>query len=206
MPRPVDLSKVKSKAVNSLNLSIARYEGASKANLPYGSLRWIAAMTAVEVHAVWERYVEHRLVAALNHHPETFLAENGVKGIKLVSSGLAAYLVRGGAKYFDFRSTSELFDKGDHLVGKGNNPFRQLKKRERDYLDALAAIRNHVVHRSAASAVAYRRALERVYSSKSKPQVEEFLNAKDFRASSPARYKSRLRGLVVIVKAAIHDT
>src|SRR4029453_13430295 len=105
------------------------------ANLRYDLLRWIATMTAVEVHGIWERYVEHRLVAALNHHPETFLAENGVKGIKLVSSGLAAYLVRGGARYFDFRSTSELLDRGDRLVGKGDNPFRQLKKRERDYLD-----------------------------------------------------------------------
>jgi hypothetical protein len=33
-------------------------------------------MTAVEIHAAWERYVEVRLVVALNHSPEHFLQEN----------------------------------------------------------------------------------------------------------------------------------
>ena len=42
----------------------------------YWLQRWIAQMTAVEIHAAWERYVEVCLVVALNHSPEHFLQEN----------------------------------------------------------------------------------------------------------------------------------
>jgi hypothetical protein len=163
-------------------------------------------MTAVELHAVWERYVEKRLVAALNHNAAYFLKKHEIKGVSRVASGLAYYIVRGGGRFFDFRSAADLLDKGDRWLGKTDNPFRALTNHERSYLDALAAIRNCVVHRSDAADTAYRLALKSVYGIQSAPEPQEFLNAKDFRATSPARSKSRLHGLATIVSHAIRDT
>ena len=43
-------------------------------------------MTAVNAHEIWERFVEDRLVAAIDHDPGAhFLAEQNVKGVKHVS-------------------------------------------------------------------------------------------------------------------------
>ena len=98
-------------------------------------------MTAVEVHAVWERYAEQRLVAALNHSPAFFLNEHWIRGVTRIPSGLAAYAVRGGGRYFDFRSMSDLIDRSDRLLGRVANPFRAIHVNERDYLDALSSIR-----------------------------------------------------------------
>jgi hypothetical protein len=70
-------------------------------------------------------------------------------------------------------------------------------------LDALAAIRNCVVHGSDAAWAAYRRVLEGVYGISSAPEPDEFLNATDNRAVSPYRYHSRLEGLAEVLERAI---
>ena len=107
------------------------YQLSQEDEMHYSAQRWIAKMTAVEIHAIWERYVEQRLVTALNHSPHHFLQDNDVKGVKRVSAGLALYLVRGGGKYFDFRSMSDLFAKADAFLGRDANPFRNLPARDR---------------------------------------------------------------------------
>jgi hypothetical protein len=61
-------------------------------------------MTAVEVHQTWERYVEMRLIAALNHDARHFLAAQNITGANHVPLGLATYIIRGGNRYFDFKS------------------------------------------------------------------------------------------------------
>lgn len=206
MPRHIDLTVLKRKSIAELNSALARYEKATSQNLDYLLLRWIAAMTVVEVYAVWERYAEKRLVAALNHYPSHFLENNDIDGIEHISYGLATVLVRSGTKFFDFRSTSELIDKADRIVGKIENPFRVLNPTDKHYLDTLSAIRNYIVHQSEAALKSYKRSLETTYGIKSKPTPTEFLNAKDFRKSSPARYKSRLHGLIAIIKDSIDRT
>jgi hypothetical protein len=60
-----------------------------------------------------------------------------------VSLGLAFYIVRGGRKFFDFGSMSDVLRKGDDWLGARANPFRKLAATERNYLDALSAIRGH---------------------------------------------------------------
>ena len=148
MPRTIDLPALRARSTAAVNATLARYDAAVANNLHYLFLRWVAQMSAVEIHATWERYAENRLVAALNHHPAHFLADNAVRGVRRVPAGLALYVVRGGGRYFDFRSMRELRDKADRLVADAQNPFRPLPTAHRSYLDALAAIRNCVVHGS----------------------------------------------------------
>jgi hypothetical protein len=206
MARRPSLGKVKSDAISFLNRSLERYEKARTSEINYLLLRWIASMIAVEVYAVWERYTEKRLALALTHHPEAFFEEFNVRGLKTLSVGLASVLVRGGSRYFDFRSSSDLIAKGDTLVGKDNNPFRAVPKETRDYLDTLAVIRNYVVHNSNAALAAYKRNLSAVYSVKAKPQPDEFLNSIDYRRNSPLRYQPRIKGLIEVVKSAVNHS
>ena len=163
-------------------------------------------MIAVEIHGIWERYVEKRLVAALNHRPQHFLSEQDIKGVSRVSSGLAYYVIRGGGRFLDFRSMPDLLEKADRWLGQAHNPFRPLTANDRQYIDALAAIRNCVVHGSDAAVATYKRQLRTVYGIRSAPEPGEFLKAKDNRASSPARKNSRLFGLVTVVIRAIQQT
>ena len=206
MARTVDIPGLKTRSISELESAGNRYSRAAAGSLDPALVRWVAKMTAVELHAVWERYVEGRLVAALNHNPSYFLADNTIKGVKRVSSGLAYYVIRGGGRYFDFRSMSDLLDKGNRWLGKEKNPFRQIAKGERAYIDTLSAIRNCVVHRSEASNITYKRSIKKVYGIVSAPEPDEFLNAKDPRDNSPAQKQSRLQGLVVILTKAIRET
>lgn len=112
-------------------------------------------------------------------------------------------LVRDGRRYFDFRSVDDLIQRGDRLVGKNDNPFRRLTPQMKAYLDALGAIRNHIVHASDSAAAAYKTQLSKVYGFKSKPYVEGFLNVIDHRLDSPARHKERIVGLMTILKQVV---
>jgi hypothetical protein len=119
----------------------------------------MCAMTAVELHGIWERYVEDRLVAGLNHDPSFFVADQGLTGVNNVSKGLAHFVVRGGQKYFDFRSMGDLTGRSNRFLGEQNNPFKNIPKSDREYINALAAVRNRVVRGSDASIAAYNAAL-----------------------------------------------
>jgi hypothetical protein len=208
MPRTIDLSALKARSTNAIAHAVNRHAAVAVAesNRDYLLARWIAQMTAVEIHAVWERYVEGRLITALNHNAAHFLSENGIVGVTRVSSGLASYIVRSGSRYFDFRSMSDLISKTDKLIGTQQNPFRALPANDRNYIDALAAIRNCVVHRSDAALAAYKRTLRSLYGIASAPEPDEFLNALDRRTSSPARNMPRLHGLSQVVSRAIQNT
>lgn len=199
------LNRIKDKAKQQLCRSQARYINI-KARLDqkdYLFLRWVASMTAVEVYAIWERYAEKRLAIALTYHPQKLIVENNIKGLRAVSIGLATMLVRGGNRYFDFRSTSDLIEKSDRLVGKPNNPFRNISKQVRDYLDTLGGIRNYIVHQSDSGLASYKSYLSKVYDVKAKPGPEEFLNAIDSRVNSPAKREPRIVGLIKSVEQAI---
>jgi hypothetical protein len=198
------LRRLKATTVAGIDESKKQIDDAIQAKLHYLLLRWMCQMTAVEVHQTWERYVEMRLIAALNHDPRHFLAAQNIKGVGRVSDGLATYSIRGGNRYFDFRSMGELIDKAQTWVVV--NMFRALPASDRNYIDALAAIRNCVVHRSDAAMQAYRRSLRQVYGIKSAPEPAEFLYAKDFRNTSPARYQIRLYGLMTVVRRSVLST
>jgi len=113
MPRRVDLARIRRLAQSSLQSTMDRYEAAVTAKLDYLLVRWIAQMTAVELHVVWERFAEDRLIVALNNDSSFFLETNHVFGIARVPNGLARFAARGGERYFDFRSCSELIERAD---------------------------------------------------------------------------------------------
>jgi len=176
MPKVANIQRVKDLAYSQLRVSRERYEELIPTlyHSQYILLRWIASMTAVEVYAIWERYAERRLTIALSNHPQHFFAANGIRGMKSIPVGLATVLVRDGGRYFDFRSTSDLIDKGDRLVGRADNPFRNLPAKLKKYLDTLGAIRNYIVHQSDSALAAYKNYLSSVYNVKSKPSPPEF--------------------------------
>src|SRR5213594_1462235 len=123
--RKPDLAILKGKTRGELISALQRFRGA-EATLPqkeYLLLRWVAAMTAVELHAIWERYAERRLMAALAIHPAQLIADNGILGLKHVPIGLAEVIVRGGGRFIDFRSFEQLVGKATKLVGRSHNPF-----------------------------------------------------------------------------------
>jgi len=161
MARSVNVPALKLRAQEDVSAALQRYADAAPLIDPanpnqYNLLRWIAQMTAVEIHAIWERYVEDRLVAALNHNPNHFLLQNNIVGVTRMSRGFARFVVRGGNRFFDFRSLSDLLRKADLWLSKSRNPFRTLTVPhhgyvDRDYIDALSTIRNVIVHGSDAA-------------------------------------------------------
>ncbi|HZP75838.1 MAG TPA: hypothetical protein VFB45_06840 [Pseudolabrys sp.] len=208
MPRTIDVDKLKAGSIHALDAALNRLRnlGWIGSDEELTIYRWTAAMTAVEVHAIWERYAERRLVAALNHYPDYFIEQEEIKGVSRISSGLAFYVVRGGSRYFDFRSSSELLKKGDALLGQPDNPFRGITKHNRDYLDALAAIRNLVVHDSSAATASFKRLARSVYAVQYPGGAGEFLCAVEHRAGQPGRGKSRLSGLIAVVMDSVNSS
>jgi hypothetical protein len=208
MARKIDVVRLRNRSTADIDRALKRF-----ATLPsklrqedYLILRWSAAMTAVEIHGVWERYVEERLTALINHNPSQFASLADIKGLKGVSSGLAKYIIRGGGRYFDFKSISDLLGKADGWLGRTHNPFRSLLQGDREYIDLLSAIRNCIVHGSDAAQFAYRRHLKIVYGIRSAPEPDEFLNAIDHRNSSPAPKQKRIQGIATIIRNAINST
>jgi hypothetical protein len=194
MPKKTSLVRFRTSAQAEVTELRTRLNALTAA-LPPASIehiRWVAHMTAVELHVVWERYAEGRLVIALNHFPTHFLTVNSVRGVKILPVDLADYLVRGGAKYFDFRSIDDLIDKGKRLLAPSNNPFAAMGKAHKEHLDALAALRNYVVHKSESSRVAYKRHLAKVFGIKSAPSAGEFLDSIDHRNGSPCKGQKRI--------------
>lgn len=203
MPRKIDLRVLRKKSAQDVIKAIQRYDAGSALGYYWG--RWIARMTAVEIHAVWERYVETRLVAALNHNPRHFLKEQEITGVARISPGFARYIIRSGNRFFDFRSTADLIGKANRWLGSTANPFNALSANDRKYIDCLAAVRNFVVHGSDASWAAYKQSLRSVYGIKSAPKPDEFLHAKDWWTPSPARYKKRLHVLAEVIERVIRN-
>lgn len=199
---PANVDRIKRRAHEQLYYSQFRYESARLDRTPQGLLRWIASMTAVEIYGIWERYAEDRLRIALVNHPEQFLTDNNISGIRKIPLGLASVLLRERARYFDFRSIAELISKGDRLVGPAHNPFRNLTPTVRNYLDTLSDIRNYVVHQSEHSLRNYRRRLFEIgFRTPTYPTV--FLNSIDRCQGSAARHQPRIIGLIKTVEDAV---
>ena len=202
MPRQIDISSIRREATRSIALSEDRFRRFEASAPRLDDLRWLCCMTLVEFHTAWERFAERRLVAALNQNPSHFLQENSVRGLTRIPAGLAQVLARGGGKFFDFRSCSELIDKSAKLVSAANDPFRGIDASLRNHLDAMSSIRNVVVHASDSSKDAYKKKLRAVFSISSAPSVGEFLDSIDRRANSPLRGRKRVTMLGHVVSQA----
>jgi hypothetical protein len=187
MARKFDLKKLKREAIKELDDAKGIVAKVEKNTNEYIFARWVCRMVAVDIYESWENYVENRLAAGLNHAPEHFLETHDVKGVKNISSGFAYYIVRGGGRFFDFRSVAELVRKGNEWLGKQTNPFLKLSKAQREYIDALAAIRNYVSHGSDAANRAYRWHLKKLYGIQYAMTPGEFLLTLDRRPVSHAR-------------------
>jgi hypothetical protein len=173
---------------------------------PHADTGLLAEMFAVFLHSQWERYAEERLTEAVINHSTEFLRANGVRKTKSSRKDLALGFVREGRPYFDTRSTKDLIKKGDRLVGTGNNPFGHLPHQLKTYLDTLAAIRNRIVHLSASARTNYKKQLSSSYGLKLPTDPSGFLCAIDRRKNSPARNKTRIVGLMEIVRQAVKAT
>jgi hypothetical protein len=209
MARKFDLKKLKADTNEFIDDLVGQIEWIEeKLNGPedYLFLRWVYEMIAVELYASWERYAESRIIAALNHSPQHFITDNSLTGVDSVSKGLAEYVVRGGGRYFDFRSVEDLKGHATRLLGKSRNPFSNISPEQEKYLDTLSTIRNRTVHDSDAARAAYKVKLKQVYGISSAPKPSEFLSTSDNRKASPARYKKRLFGLIEIVRQTIKAT
>jgi hypothetical protein len=90
MARKVDVAGLRRNSLTEIDRVMLRLERAVE-NCDYLVMRWMAQMSAVEIHAIWERYVEKRLVGALNHDAAHFLKEQEIKGVDQVSVGLAIH-------------------------------------------------------------------------------------------------------------------
>lgn len=179
MARTIDLDRLRRKSIQDLEHILIRVGHGETGQLHYTDMRWICAMSAVEAHSIWERYAENRLAAALNHDPRHFISEYNITGVTRVSTGLALFVIRGGGRYFDFRSMSDLLTQGNKWLGRNSNPFRTVGVDDRNYLDTLAAIRNMVVHASDSASNSYKRALQKVYGLRSVPSPGELLDSLD---------------------------
>ena len=204
MARKVNLIQLKANSNSRIDELTKRIADAEAAKYDYLLIRWMCAMIAVELHGIWERYVEDRLATGLNHNPSFFVADQGLTGVTSVSTGLAHFVIRGGQKYFNFRSMGDLIGRSDRFLGKPNNPFRNIPRPDCNYVDALAAVRNRVVHGSDASIAAYKAALGSVYKIASAPGPDEFLKA----IASPLRrglWRAGLIGRLSLVADAERD-
>lgn len=206
MPRRVNLHLLRKNAVKEVDAAMRQYKKAIKDALHYHTLWYIGAKVAIDLHAAWERFAEERLIAALNHAPATFIHNNEINGVRHIPVGLAAVLVRGGSRYFDFRGTDDLIKRADGLLGKSSNPFRKITKDDRKYLDTLSGIRNCIVHNSKLAFSTYKRMIRTTHGIKAAADPEEFLSAIDRRRDSPARNQSRLQGFIVVLKRTIRRT
>jgi hypothetical protein len=197
MPRRIDVATIRRDATVSVAEVMARLNRVESLGFQLDDLRWSYCMSLVELHAIWERFAERRLVAALNQHPSHFLTENSVYGITKIPAGLAVVLVRGG-KFFDFRSFGELLKRGKALVST-SDPFLSVARGDRDHLDSMSAIRNQVVHHSDASWLSYKRNLRSLFNISYAPSPGEFLGSVDRRAASPLRGELRIRMFAHVV-------
>ncbi|WP_316206775.1 MULTISPECIES: hypothetical protein [unclassified Bradyrhizobium] len=102
MPRKIDLTKLKQRAHKEIKSLLDRIQHAEDSKFDYLLIRWMSAMTAVELHGIWERYAENRIVAGLNHDSSHFICEEAISGVSHVTVGLASFIVRGGNKIFRF--------------------------------------------------------------------------------------------------------
>lgn len=204
MARKTDLAVLKSKSLRDIfHLEQRFLSFETRMSSHYLLMRWVASMSVVELHSIWERFAEIRLIIALNHNPQFFISENAIKGVEGISRGLAHVVIKGNNKYFDFRNSAELIDKGNKLLGS-SNPFLSLKENNKGkYLDAISAIRNCVAHRSAVSDKAYKRELKNSFGITKAPEPDEFLYAIDNRKNSAYKGKKRFFVLLEIVRNII---
>src|ERR1700733_12075088 len=105
MARKTDLDLLRTNSKSDIDKLMKRFKELDDtlSDDKYHLLRWSAEMSIVELHAIWERFAEERLVIALNHAPSFFIEENSIKGTENITKGLAHVLVKGNQKYFDFR-------------------------------------------------------------------------------------------------------
>ena len=79
MARKFDLKKLRSDAQADLREAINIITKTSVNPAEYLFTRWVCKMVAVDIHGVWERFIEDRAAAALNHDPHYFLKEHDVR-------------------------------------------------------------------------------------------------------------------------------
>ena len=154
MARKTDLELLRTNSTQDIDWLTDRFKEFDRILPPdkYHMLRWVAEMSIIELHAIWERFAEERLVIALNHYPSHFISDNSIKGTDKITRGLSNVLVKGNQKYFDFRSMDDLIKRGNNLLGTAHNPFYSLRgTHDKKYLDTMSAIRNYISHRSETS-------------------------------------------------------
>jgi hypothetical protein len=100
----------------------------------------------------------------------------------------------------------DLIRKANDIVGTNHNPFTRLTPQQKNYLDALAIIRNYVVHQSDAAEKAYKGVVQRQYGLRKVRSPQYLLATVERRRGNPLVGNQRIYGLMEVVKESISAT
>jgi hypothetical protein len=119
-------------------------------------VEWIATMLAVSAYSEWERFIENLIYAHLCHDTSQLAATLGLNlSRKMTRDTCEAMFTSRG--YLEFRNTSDLI--GYCRRWLVSSPFELLTADQRQSIDQLRLLRNHIVHKSRHSEASLRKVL-----------------------------------------------
>ena len=119
-------------------------------------VEWMATMLVVSAYSEWERFTENLIYAHLCHDTSQLAATLGLNlPPKMTRDTCEAMLTSRG--YLEFRNTSDLIGYSRRWLV--SSPFDLLTAAQRQSIDQLRLLRNHIVHKSRHSEASLRNVL-----------------------------------------------
>ena len=109
------------------------------------NLDWMATMLAVSAYSEWERFTENLIYAHLCHDTSQLAATLGLNLPRQMSRDICEAMLTSRG-YLEFRNTSDLI--GYCRRWLVSSPFDLLTAAQRQSIDRLRLLRNHIVHKS----------------------------------------------------------
>jgi len=119
-------------------------------------VEWMATMLAVSAYSEWERFTEYLIYAHLCHDTSQLAATLGLNLPRQMSRDICEAMLTSRG-YLEFRSTSDLI--GYCRRWLVSSPFDLLTAAQRQSIDQLRLLRNHIVHKSRHSEASLRNVL-----------------------------------------------
>lgn len=117
---------------------------------------WMATMLAVSAYSEWERFTENLIYAHLCHDTSQLAATLGLNLPRQMSRDTCEAMLTSRG-YLEFRSASDLI--GYCRRWLVSSPFELLTADQRQSIDRLRLLRNHIVHKSRHSEASLRNVL-----------------------------------------------
>ena len=119
-------------------------------------VEWMTTMLAVSAYSEWERFIENLIYAHLCHDTSQLAATLGLNLPRKMSRDICEAMLTSRG-YLEFRSTSDLI--GYCRRWLVSSPFDLLTAAQRQSIDQLRLLRNHIVHKSRHSEASLRNVL-----------------------------------------------